>query len=468
MFEPTGVFDELNQQWSGSQRYRHPLSCIMLDVDRFKMINDTHGHTIGDQVLMFISDVLKSTVRKSDSVCRYGGEEFCVLLPNIGIEGAEQAAEKLRAQIASKSVAGVSVTISLGVSSTDLQPTQPQEMIDQADKALYAAKHTGRDRVARWDQMPENPKGERSDTQDIERTGVPDDVCLPFDAVTALVSALAHRDPDTAAHSRRVADLCVMTSQDLMFAADCYVLEVAGLLHDVGKIGVPDSILLKPGPLTKEEWQVMDRHERIGIEIISAAFDYPELPEIVRNHHTRYGGSSRDPGLPQGLDIPLRARILTIADAFDAMTSDRPYRKAMSCEQAIAELRRCAGSQFDPVLVERFIEAYLARDESRSPRPMSAEKEAGLRIGFEIERLMVALDTKDISTMTAMTKRLVDLSTKLELPQIAQTAAALDENLATDCDLENLLQSARELLDLCHSTQCTFLEQVQPRERKIA
>ena len=136
-------------------------------------------------------------------------------------------------------------------------------------------------------------------------------------------------------------------------------------LHDIGKIGVPDSILLKPGPLTQDEWQVMTMHDHIGVEIIKSSFACSELAEIMTNHHAWYAGNPRSPELPTGDDIPLGARILAIADAFDAIVSDRVYRRGRSIEDAFAELRRCVGTQFDPELVEEFIACVLARDHSR-------------------------------------------------------------------------------------------------------
>ena len=181
------------------------------------------------------------------------------------------------------------------------------------------------------------------------------EIPIPIQAVNALMSALGYRDITTAEHCRQVAELCVMTAERMMSPSECFVLEVAGLLHDIGKLGVPDSILLKPGTLSDEEWEVMRRYSRMGVAIISSAFGSEELTELVRNHRAWFDGNPREAGLPRGKDIPLPARIGCIADAFSAMVSDRPYRQTMSVASAFAELRRCAGTQFDPELVERFI-----------------------------------------------------------------------------------------------------------------
>src|SRR6185503_18087247 len=148
-------FAAFETQWSSAQRYNHPLSCVMVDVDHFKKINDQHGHSVGDQVLRHVAELLKSLARETDVVCRYGGEEFCILLPQIGIDGAQQAAERFRHGIESKPAAGgIKITASLGVSAIELKAPNPQALLDQADKSLYAAKRSGRNRSVRWDTLP--------------------------------------------------------------------------------------------------------------------------------------------------------------------------------------------------------------------------------------------------------------------------------------------------------------------------
>ena len=355
-------FEYFEKQWRASQRYGHPLSCVMVDIDHFKSINDNHGHSVGDQVLQRVSAVLQK-VRDCDIVCRYGGEEFCVLLPHAAIGDAAAAAERYRCALEETSFGEMSITASLGVSSIELGAETPQQLLDEADKCLYVAKRRGRNCVVRWDDAYEDERIETSEVScpaSAEETDANESI--PFQVVTALISALAYRDADTAEHSRRVADLCVAVAHRLMSLSEAYVLENAALLHDIGKIGVPDSILLKPGPLTQEEWKVMSTHDRIGVEIIRSTFACNELTKTVQSHHATFADDPRHPELPSGKDLPLGARILTIADAYDAMVSDRVYRKGRSKEEAFAELRRCAGRQFDPELVERFIEVATARE----------------------------------------------------------------------------------------------------------
>lgn len=450
-------FEQFETSWKSAERYDHALSCLLLDIDHFKLVNDNHGHSTGDQVLQKCAAVLKSTARDADIVCRYGGEEFTIVLPHVDIDDAVRAAEKFRAAIENTRFPHGEVTISVGVSALKLGAGDPRELLTQSDKALYAAKRMGRNRVARWDQI----------TDDVENTGeqlsratstveTKPGSSVPFQAVTALISALAYRDQQTAEHSRRVADLCVIAAEGLMSLRDCYILENAALLHDIGKIGVPDCILLKPGSLTPEEWKVMHQHDRIGVEIIRASFRSKELTEIIENHHAFFGGNSTRVGLPTGSDIPLGARMLTIADAYDAMLSDRVYREGRSQEEAFAELQRCSGTQFDPVLVEHFIQRVKGRG-AQITKAANVSIETALSIGLQIERLASALDQQDISGLQAMATRLKETTTKLDVTEIADKAAELESSLNEDEELMSILSVAGELMDLCRSTQYSYV-----------
>jgi diguanylate cyclase (GGDEF)-like protein/PAS domain S-box-containing protein len=452
-------FPEFETHWNAAGRYGHPLSCVMLDIDRFKLINDNHGHGVGDQVLQQVAETLKTMIRKSDLVCRYGGEEFCILLPHIDIDEAAQAAERFRHGVESRNCGNIAVTISVGVSASSLGAGALPELLEQADKALYSAKRTGRNRVVRWDEIADQV--EEAPPQ--QPSALPPEVVagggsIPFHAVTALLSALAYRHADTAEHSRRVADLCVATVNRLMSQSDCYVLEVAALLHDIGKLGVPDAVLLKPGPLDPDEWKVIRTHEGIGEEIIAAAFTNPGLSAIIRNHHCWYAGSPHESDLPSKDAIPLGARVLAIADSYDAMVSDRVYRKGTTREQAFAELRRCAGVQFDPELVERFIAAVLARDESRTMPALAMSKQTALQIGVQIEKLASALDAQDLPTLAAMASHLSATAEAHGVTLIADAAARLERSATSRPDQVEITRLTIDLLDLCRATYGSYLQ----------
>jgi HD-GYP domain-containing protein (c-di-GMP phosphodiesterase class II) len=266
--------------------------------------------------------------------------------------------------------------------------------------------------------------------------------------------ALEHRDAATAEHSRQVGDLCVAAAQGLMSINECFVLEIAGMMHDIGKLGVPDSILLKPGPLNEEEWRIMHDHEQRSVDVIASTFLSPELVEIVRHHNTWYdGSSSRDASGPKGKDIPLGARILNIADAFNAMVSHRPYRRARSYEDAFDELRRCAGTQFDPDLVEHFVDVVQARDESRRTQNALIPNSIQLEIGREVEKLFVAVNTSSISSLSLSAEHLAMRATKYGLTQLADTAMEIGRCAAENVDQMEIVQLTSKLIQLCGSRE---------------
>jgi diguanylate cyclase (GGDEF)-like protein/PAS domain S-box-containing protein len=456
-------FTYFEEHWGRAVEGNLPISSLMVDIDFFKSINDDFGHAVGDDVLREIAATLRNSVRLGDLVCRYGGEEFCVLLPHADIETATAIGEKIRVAIAATKFPQLSVTASLGVSSISLGPKEPHEMLDQADKCLYVAKRNGRNQVVRFDQVPEDVEVDESAvsrTRTEDRSVEPDGASqVPYRAVAALLSTLAYRHSETAGHSRRVADLCLMAAEGLLTPKETYTLEIAALLHDIGKIGVPDAILLKNGPLTLDEWEIMRQHDRIGVEIVRASFDCEPVTSIVETYRAHFGGTRNRPGLPAGEAIPVGARVLAIADAYDAMTTDRPYRKALSQEEAFDELRQCGNSQFDPQLVERFISMVnaSARHDSNSYSDTAFSRDAALGIGQHIERLINALETQDFEGMQALASRLHAIAEQDGLPLFTERAERLRDTISSDGDLLDILDSANDLIDLCRSTQSAWL-----------
>ncbi len=451
-------FEWFDKLWGLSQRHALPLSCVMLDIDHFKAINDTYGHSTGDEVLRKVAQAMQDTCRDEDILCRYGGEEFCLLTPQLTIAQCELAAERFRTVVKELVFSGcdLRVTVSLGVSSTELGGGDPQAVLDQADKALYVAKRKGRNQVRRWDQVTEGDlqTEQKTATQDAEPSvGEP---LIPYPAVASLLTALSFRDPNTALHSTRVAELSVAVARGLMSVKDTYVLEIAALLHDIGKIGVPDRILMKPGPLTAEEWQVMKVHDQIGVDIVESSFANERLAEIVRFHHATYAGNPAQPDLPVGDDIPMGARIVSIADAYDAMVSDRVYRQGRSSEEAFSELRRCAGTQFDPKLVERFI--AIVEDHCSRERLEIDSRQTALQLGLQMEQLAGAMDRMDIASIQNLASRLESTAAKNRAPKVQALASELREVASSDPDLYKLVTMTRELLDLCRLAQRAHVE----------
>ncbi len=442
-------FERLQTEFLLSQRHHHDLTCIMLDIDHFKAVNDRHGHSAGDEVLQALAETLRSTLRVTDAVCRYGGEEFCLLLPSTDVQKATAVAEYARCRIAEKKVQDIHVTASFGVSGFAAGMTDPRQLLDQADKALYVAKDRGRNRVVRWnDVAPKNDSPDHTLAASAEGNEAPADT-IHTRAVQVLVSALAWRDVRAAEHCRQVADLCVACAQGLLSHHACLVVEVAGQLHDIGKLGVPDSILAKPAALSPEERKIVHEHIRQGVEIVAATCSSRELAGILRNHHAYYGGNPDEPDMPAGKDIPLGARILAIADAFSAMVSPRPFPATLTYDEAFEELRRCAGRQFDPELVERFIEVVRARDETRATQKPVIPDMVMLEIGQEAERIAVALDNSDYSQLSVIARRLAAVAAEHGMPRVAKLASRIVAAAHAEGDLLTLARLTKKLVQAC-------------------
>jgi diguanylate cyclase (GGDEF)-like protein/PAS domain S-box-containing protein len=462
-------FEKFEMEFNRAKRYGTALSCIMIDIDHFKSVNDTHGHQAGDHVLEGVAHRIRSQLRESDIICRYGGEEFCVLLTHTDADSSARAAERFRNAVSSREVSGIQVTISLGISCVEFGAGNPQELLSQADTALYAAKHSGRNTAIRWDickdrfshtytGIPEEPPGE--DAQD--------GAYIPYHVVNALMLAMAHRDEETAEHSRQVAEFCVAAAQDLMPLKECFVLEIAGLLHDIGKLGVPDSILLKTVALSDQERQVMAEHKRRSVELIASMFLSPDLVEIVRYNQVWYEGAQENPDLPRGKDIPLGSRILTIADAFSSMVSPRPYREARTFEHAFEELRRFGGRQFDPDLVEHFVKVVLARDESRQKGTARVLNAAKLEIGQELEKLFVAVNTSSFGTLATIADRLSLKANKQGLRQVVAVARKIQEATEEKPDIIKIVRLASELSEACGFREISRSQERSDLERARA
>ncbi len=469
-FNRRAFFERFEVEFNRAQRYGNALSCVMVDIDHFKSINDNHGHPVGDKVIQKVSSVLRDGLRESDIICRYGGEEFCLILPETDLSGAVNTAERVRGAVAASAPLGIPVTISLGASAMCMKPADPSELLNQADRALYSAKTGGRNSTVTYaptlDDQLEGDSGQIQPRAAEKRTA---GAHIPHHVVKALMLALEHRDVPTAEHSRKVGDLCVTAAQGLMSINDCAVLEIAGQLHDIGKLGVPDSILLKPGPLTEEEWLVMRDHERRSVDVIASTFLSPELVDIVRCHSLWYDGSfTDDPDLPQGRDIPLGARILNIADAFHAMISDRPYRKARSYKEAYKELRRCAGRQFDPELVEHFVEVVKARDDSRRRRADGISNSVKLEIGREVEKLLIAVNSASREEISMAAEHLASRATKYGLEGITATAEAIEKAAAEKRNHVEIVELSSHLLRLCGLNDENFEKPATDRGKTLA
>jgi diguanylate cyclase (GGDEF)-like protein/putative nucleotidyltransferase with HDIG domain len=350
--ELTGLFnrrhfeERLKEEISRHSRYAAEFSIILLDLDNFKNYNDTNGHPAGDILLSQTARVVKSSIRDADQAFRYGGDEFAVILPQTDGDDAYVVAERVRGQIAEEmEKKATAVTCSIGLASYPSDGVISGELVTVADTALYYAKRTGGNRVY----LPSKILSEPRDDGGINARH------NGLSAVYALASTVEARDPYVYGHSRKVNTYAVALAEALGLLPDeVSKVSTAALLHDIGKIGISDKVLKKKGKLNEEDWEVIKAHPRLGANIVS---NIPSLVPCVSSilyHHERWDGG----GYPEGLkaeDIPIEARILAIADSFEAMTSARLYRPALSLEEVLRELRQGAGIQFDPKLVEVFI-----------------------------------------------------------------------------------------------------------------
>jgi len=345
-------------------RHHKWLSVAFIDIDRFKPINDTYGHNSGDAVLRQVASLISDNVRASDTFGRYGGEEFMLILPETAPDEAAVLAEKLRSQvmgapmvIADKQT--VQVTISAGVAGEVGSQLQVDALVDQADAAMYAAKSLGRNRIYVYRHVDENAPVRRAPISSEHREAASAIGRWASDTATeALASVLAPQPHHRGRPSDMIASLATGMGLSLgLPSEEIERIRLASLLHDLGKLAVPSEILDKPSSLSDGEWQAIGEHPRIGQVILEHASSLREAIPVVLHHHERYNGGGYPHGL-RGNEIPLGARIVAVADAYHAMVHDRPYKPAKTHAEALAELQRNAGTQFDPDMVDLFCSIY--------------------------------------------------------------------------------------------------------------
>lgn len=325
----TGLYNRacFEQEMQRLEISRHPVpvGIIAIDVDGLKLVNDTFGHDAGDQLLKSAASVIKSAFREEDVIARIGGDEFAILLPGSERTAVESACQRIKAAVAAYNQDNPDLLLSMSVGFAWAEDAKMDLVFQEADNNMYREKlhHSQSARSA---------------------------------IVQTLMRALEARDFITEGHGERLQDLVTKIAKYLNLTERRITdLRLLAKFHDLGKVGIPDSILFKSGPLNPEESEEMKRHSEIGHRIAQSAPDFVHIADWILKHHEWWNGQ----GYPLGLkeeDIPLECRILAIADAYDAMISDRPYRQAMTPTDALSELKRCAGHQFDPRLVAIFEE----------------------------------------------------------------------------------------------------------------
>ncbi len=325
----TGIFNRnfFEVELSRLQTSReYPITIISADLDGLKLVNDTLGHDAGDRLLVSCSQVLQNSLRQSDILARVGGDEFSALLPGTDKSTGEKIVKRIRENVRRYNMQNedLPLGVSIGIATADSRDIKLKNLFKRADDLMY------RDKLYR----SSSSRGK---------------------IVQSLLAALAERDYITEGHARRLEELCCIVGEKINLSShQLSDLALLAQVHDLGKVGIPDHILFKPGPLNEEEWEIMREHPEKGYRIASSSPDLAGVADLILKHHERWDGSGYPLGL-KGKKIPVECRILAVVDAFDAMTNHRPYNRAKTPEEAVEEIREHAGSQFDPELAKIFL-----------------------------------------------------------------------------------------------------------------
>jgi diguanylate cyclase (GGDEF)-like protein len=354
------VLDELtrrlDKEIERSRRHGQPLSVAVLDIDGFRGINAHNGRETGDRVLASVGGLLAKLIRANDAASRAGADEFVVMLPETTAAEAMQAFERYFLELEALRVGDVEgIAISVGIAQWE-RGLGSEQLLATAGARVDVARSLGGGRAAASD-APESADSREAGAQS--------------DVIAALAEALLERDRYTGEHSESVVDLVESVARGLALSGnEIDHVKAAALLHDIGKVAIPDDVLNKPGPLDDSEWKVMREHPVIGERILRAIPGMGPIARIVRHEHESFDGSGYPDGVA-GDAIPIGARIILACDAYHAMTSDRPYRKGMSHAEAIRELADHAGTQFDPRVTEVLIGSLYGRRQSGGGRTES-------------------------------------------------------------------------------------------------
>ncbi|HEX8073705.1 MAG TPA: diguanylate cyclase [Thermoleophilaceae bacterium] len=365
-----------------ARRESWPVSIVAIDIDGFRELNDARGHAHGDAALVAVSEGLASNLRPGDLCGRVGGDEFMLTLSSCDSRNAQEAVARLREAVEARAAAADvgPLTLSVGIAEFPRHAIGRADLMRYADGAMYWSKSRGPGQTSVYSAQEDSALSAEEDAARLRRSGL-------FNTVHALARAVDARDGYTHMHSQRVGFYAATLASALGLSDDrVEAVRMAGLLHDVGKIGIRDAILLKPGKLTKAEYAVMRRHAELGRAIIAGA-GMPEIADWVGHLHERVDGAGYPEGL-KGEEIPLESRILHVADALEAMTCPRLYRQPMDPNEALAELGRHAGTQFDALAVQtmgRLVRegAVEVGEQPRLGVPMSGEPMTAASAGDE-------------------------------------------------------------------------------------
>lgn len=358
----TGVFNhryfqsKLEEEITRADERGSTLGMLMIDLDNFKKFNDNYGHKAGDLLLSKTSEIFMNETKEQGIVCRYGGDEFAILLPDANSESILSVIEHIRKSFDKMThleeyfTLPNKVTLSAGYSIYPYLARDKDALIMQSDSALYQAKNMGRNNVQLYRDIFEDIKFFFDSDEQL------------FGGLRVLLGTVSAKDKYTLGHSERVMDYAVMIARAIGLGGErIRLLKIAALLHDIGKVEIPESVLNKTGPLTEDEVNLLHKHSDYSVDILEPLSGIDRLIDSIKHHHERFDGKGYPTGI-KGNNIPLEARILCVADSFDAMLSDRPYRKGMKIDEVVAELEANAGTQFDPYIVQAFLSTLSANN----------------------------------------------------------------------------------------------------------
>lgn len=345
------LYQRLNEELVKAKEGKYPLAIIMIDIDNFKKYNDTLGHMAGDEILKKIVQIIRTVIDDKIILSRFGGDEFALICPEFSKSNSVDLAEKIRQEIhdtefnGEEQLPGGKLTISIGISLYPDHSENSNQLLKSADIALYKAKAQSKDNVELYYSVLDELKS------DLDKSEF-----NLLNTVKTLLTIVNVKDSYTYGHSERVMGYSEAIGKALNLSSETLkILRYGSFLHDIGKIEIPREVLNKRTPLTDAEFAMIKRHSVLGKNVIKPIKKLEKILPIILYHHERYDGKGYPDGL-QGSDIPLLARIVAVADGFDAMTSNRPYSPAFSVSSAILELKRCSGSQFDPEVVNVFVD----------------------------------------------------------------------------------------------------------------
>lgn len=307
-----------------------PMAIVMGDVNGLKLVNDSFGHAVGDMLLKKVAYAITKECRAHDTIARLGGDEFVIILPNTDTGEVENIIKRIKDRSAKEIVSAVGLSISFGYEIKRTKEEYIQNVLVNAENHMYKLKAY-------------ESKSMRNRTIDV------------------IMNTLFEKSNRELLHSKRVSDICETIANKLRLDKDnVNQIKIAGLVHDIGKIGIDEKILNKPQKLNDDEWEAVKKHPDSGWRILNSVNEFSDLAEFILSHHERWDGNGYPRAL-KGEEIAIEARIIAIADSYDAMTSDRSYRKGMSEDEAKDEIRRCSGTQFDPIIAKVFIEEVLGQ-----------------------------------------------------------------------------------------------------------